>query len=253
VNVDCYVPLVSKDANAFYTRTYDWDITKTVDPSFHSGFAGDSFNSDYTVTVDQTVTESDFAVSGTITVSNPSPDDAMTVDVDDSVDGVAVVLSCNGTLTVLAGDTATCDYSADLPGKSDGTNIATVTINGIGFSASADYAFGDPTTTVGDPSINVSDSNGESWQASGDATWSYSREFTCSTDIGQYTDGTFSSTYDNTATITETGQSSDASVFPRTPMAVMTSGTLGVSPSRWIRPRRMRLLVIRCRGHGRLR
>ena len=50
-----------KTANAEYTATYTWAITKDYDGTY-DGFIGDpAFDHDYLVTVDQTVTESDFA------------------------------------------------------------------------------------------------------------------------------------------------------------------------------------------------
>jgi hypothetical protein len=105
------------------------------------------------------------------------------------------------------GASTVCTYSASLVSKTDGTNTAKITSNTAGVgdaSASANYAFGDPTTTVGFPTINVNDSvQGALGSASGDKTFEYSRTFTCDEDEGENP---------NTATIVETGQPANASV-----------------------------------------
>ena len=215
VTVNCYAPVPSKDAKTAYTREYTWKITKTVDPAEHSGYAGDSFTSGYTVAVDQTVHESEFAVSGTITVTNPHPTDAMTVSVADTVDSTTATLTCGGSLTVAAGGSNTCGYSADLTTKTDGTNTATVTLNGVGFVATADYAFGDPTKVIGDETVNVTDTQPDSsqpWQTSNDNSWYYKGDFECPTDEGLYTDGVYTTSVPNKAEIVETEQTDDANV-----------------------------------------
>lgn len=208
-----YELTASKTANTTYTRTYTWDISKTVDDDSHTGFTGDSFTSNYTVSVDQTVTDSDFAVSGEIVVNNPTP---FTVDfsVADSVGGTAATVDCDPNTvgdqssgTLAPGGSATCTYSASLGSKTNGTNTATITSsnnNVNGASASANYTFGAPTTTVGPATVNVTDTYaGNLGSASGDTTFLYSRAFTCDADAG---------TKPNTATIVETGDTASASV-----------------------------------------
>jgi hypothetical protein len=212
VTVNCYAPVPSKDASTSYTRQYDWTITKDYDGTFHM-FIGDPAESHgYKVTVDQTISEYDFAVDGTITLENPHPTEGLTVSLSDFVDGVEATLDCGGTLYVPADGSATCGYSAGLGSKTDGTNTATATFNGIDFVATADYTFGDPTTIVGEPDINVTDTNGESWTASDDASWTYDRDFACSSNPADYSDGYYKYDHTNTATIVETGQSDDAKV-----------------------------------------
>jgi hypothetical protein len=215
IRVDCYAPVVSKDAATAYTREFTWTITKDVDPTSHTGFAGDSFSSDYEVAVDQTVDEYDFAVSGTITVSNPNPSAAMTVSIVDSVGGTAATLDCSGSLMVPAAGSNTCGYSASLETKTDGTNTATVTFNMIPFEASAGYVFGDPTDIDGYETINVTDTQPDStapWSTSGDDAWFYAGEFDCPTDESLYTEGIYVYSVPNVAEITETGQQADANV-----------------------------------------
>jgi len=201
-----YELTATKTANATYTRTYTWTIDKSVSPDTWDLFTGDSGTSDYDVFVDQTAIDSDFVVSGDITVNNPTPF-SVSFSVSDSVGGTDATVNCL-TNTLDPGDSTSCSYSASLGGAVNGTNTATITSNTAnvgGATASADYTFGDPTTVVGYPTINVSDSvQGPLGPASGDTTFEYSRTFTCDGDEGLN---------NNTATIDETGQSDDASVM----------------------------------------
>lgn len=215
-----YEPLTAtKTAATSYTRTYTWTIDKSVDPATHTGFAGDSFTSDYDIVLDQTVVESDFAVSGTMTVTN-SNSIPVNFTISDSVDGTAAAVVCpvTGTNsgTVAANSSTTCTYSAALAGKADGTNTATITSNTTGVggtTASAGYVFGDPTSVVGYPTVNVIDSiKGAKGSVSGDFTFEYTDSFTCPTDASLYSNGFYSYQVDNVATIVETGQSDNASV-----------------------------------------
>jgi flagellar basal body rod protein FlgG len=221
ITVHCYAPVVSKDAETSFTRTYEWDITKDPDGEYWM-FAGDSTTQGYDIEVTKTgYTDSDWAVAGTITVQNPNPKAAMTVSLADVVSpDIAATLDCGGSLVVPAGGSATCDYGADLPDGSDRTNTATATLNGIDFSGSADVIFGDPTTEVNEE-INVSDDFGTADDDSDDkhfgpfsdsATESYDRTFECSSDPADYTNGYYTYNVTNVAEIDETGQNDDASV-----------------------------------------
>jgi hypothetical protein len=200
-----YELTASKTANATYTRTYTWTIDKSVDDDSHAGFTGDSFTSNYDVVVDQTVTDSNFAVSGNITVNNPTPF-TVSFSVSDSVGGTNATVNCP-TNSLSPGDSTVCTYSASLASKTDGTNTATITSNNSdvnGTTASANYTFGDPTTTVGPATITVTDTLGGSLgSASGDDTFEYPVTFTCDDDEGANP---------NTATIVETGDTASASV-----------------------------------------
>ena len=202
---------VTKDASTSYTRTFNWTIDKSVTPDTWDLFTGETGTSDWTVSVDQTdYTDSDWAVSGNITVHNPAPIDA-------TINGVGDVLATDGAATVdcgvtfpyvlAAGADLDCSYSLDPTAANDQLNTATATLANTpsgttDFTGTADVTFGDPTTLVND-TINVTDDNGLSETATGDDSWTYSEDFTCNGDEGQH---------DNTATITETGQEADASV-----------------------------------------
>ncbi len=81
----CYAPVVTKDATASYDETHIWSIVKTVNPTSQSGIVGDVLPWTWTVVVSETPTDDNFAVSGTIFVKNPSPDEPMTVNVADTL------------------------------------------------------------------------------------------------------------------------------------------------------------------------
>ena len=224
-----YELTATKTADASYTRTYTWTIDKSVDDDSHSGYAGDKFTSNYDVVVDQTVTDSDWAVSGNIVVTNPTPF-TVSFSVSDSVGGTTAVVSCP-TYSLAPGASTTCTYSAALSGAIDGTNTATITSNtaGVGGATATDgYDFDAPTTVVGYPTINVKDYfdgdlTGEALgSASGDYTFEFPRNFVCPTDESKYEGGLYTKDFPNTATITETGQSDNEEV---TLDCVMLTGT----------------------------
>ena len=224
-----YELTAEKTANAEYTRTYTWEITKTVTPESHTGWFGDEFTSSYDVEVDRTDTDSDFKVTGVISISNPTPwvvGFTVSDTVSDTVNSTLAQVTCpDDDYTLDPGETKVCSYVADLgdefPDLASGTNIATVTSEDTGVDgaeATADYTFGEPTTIVGYPTINVKDYfDGDIvgdplGAASGYFTFEFDHDFACPTDTLEYTDGVFTDSFPNTAEIDETGQSDDANV-----------------------------------------
>ncbi|MDM7924291.1 MAG: hypothetical protein QUS14_18555, partial [Pyrinomonadaceae bacterium] len=200
--------LVSKSAATTYTRTHLWDINKAATPAVWNMFTGDNGTTMYDVSVQKTgFNDSNWAVTGTITILNPSKVAATIESVTDVVsDAGAANVDCGVTFpyTLAAENSLSCSYQANLPDAASRTNTATVVTSGPvpGGSGNAAVAFGDPTNVVND-SINVTDTNGGSWNFSDTTVVSYTRTFACSTDDG---------THNNTAMITETGQSASASV-----------------------------------------
>jgi hypothetical protein len=205
---------VAKTAETTFTRTWHWDITKGVSPAAWALFTGDTGTSRYTVMVDRTgFTDSDWAVSGTITVANNTPYDATITGVSDAVSDllgpVAAAVDCGVTFpyALASGDELVCSYATPLSDGTDRVNTATVTTDPAGIvggnTATADVTFGDPTTEV-DAQVHVVDSNGQAWgPVADDALWMYEVTFGCDGDEG---------IHGNIATIVETGQSDDASV-----------------------------------------
>ncbi|MFO7591040.1 MAG: hypothetical protein R6X23_09090 [Acidimicrobiia bacterium] len=88
----CYVPSIEKTAAGTYDERHEWSVEKTVDPTSQAAFIGDTVYFDWTITVFEDVFEENFDVSGTITVSNPNPEDALVVPLTDFVDGVAATI-----------------------------------------------------------------------------------------------------------------------------------------------------------------
>jgi hypothetical protein len=205
---------VQKTAGTSLTRTYTWDIDKSVDVSSHDLFAGASASSQYTVDVTKTATDSNWAVSGTITITNPDP--TLSATVASVTDTMAPVIGCPASTVIAPLSTLTCTYSASLPDGSDRTNTATVTTTGLvgGGSATAPVSFASATVNeVGPATVAVTDSlQGPLGSFSASGSTSYPRTFSCPTEKTAYTNGVYSYSVPNTATIDETGQSDSASV-----------------------------------------
>lgn len=199
---------VTKTADTTFTRTFGWTIDKTVVPALWQLFTGDSGTSEYTVAVTKDGgTDSDWAVSGDILIENNTPFAATITGVNDQISpSIVVPVDCGVDIPyeLPPGGALTCTYSADLRDGSSRTNTATVTTEGIvgGGEDTADVIFGAPTTVVND-SINVDDTNGSSWEFTDSGSVTYEKTFHCDADAG---------THENTATISETNASKDASV-----------------------------------------
>jgi len=158
---------VSKTATTSFKRDYDWKVSKTNDTTGTVNVApGEPYKVNYEVTAGTNgYVDSDFAVSGNITVKNPHPTaTANSVQVTDELfDGTDVKIA-DGTVTcpkttLAPGETMTCSYTASLTSATNGTNKATTTTTtaGIGLgSGTAAFTFGAPTTVV-DDCVQVSD------------------------------------------------------------------------------------------------
>ncbi len=152
-----YKPLVTKTANTSFTRTYDWALTKSADKSDLVLAEGETSTVNYTISATRNEgVDSDWAVSGDIVVTNPWNKPA-TIAVSDALPGA--VVTCPTTSLPALGS-VTCTYSAAVGSGAAGTNTATVVANYTGtdrsVSASAPYAFTNPTTTV-DASATLTD------------------------------------------------------------------------------------------------
>lgn len=200
---------VTKTATTSFTRTYNWDIRKTVTPDTLTLFRGDSGTVTYNVAVTQTgFTDSAWAVSGSIAVYNPTTSSVSVTGVSDSISGgITPTANCGVSFpyTLASKGTLNCTYSASLPDGTNRTNTASATSGtpdvGNG-SGNAPVTFGAPTTEV-NKTVTVDDTNGQSWTFSASGAQTYSKTFSCDADAGRK---------NNTATIRETGQLSSASV-----------------------------------------
>ena len=230
---------IAKDAETSLTRTWNWTITKVVDPDAWVLFDGETGTSEYTISVDKTgFTDSAWAVSGTITITNPADIAATINSVADVITALgltdvnATVSDCDGDSTapysVPANDSIDCDYSATLGSGATRTNTATATQQNYDYSsgspvasgttqyqATASVEFGSATVTSVNATINVSDDDlnftGEPMAFSDDGSVSFTKDFDCSS-LTIADGGSASYSFDNTARINETNQTADATV-----------------------------------------
>jgi hypothetical protein len=153
---------VSKDADTTFDRVWTWDIEKTGDQTNLTLAVGQQFLVNYDVKVSAVSEDSNWAVSGEITIYNPNPTAVATIEsVTDVVSpDIAATVDCGVTFPygLAGGETLTCDYSAELPNGESRTNTATVTTSGkvAGGSGTAAVTFGDPTNET-DECIDVTD------------------------------------------------------------------------------------------------
>ncbi len=226
VTVNCYALNVSKTANTTYTRTFAWDIKKSVTPTSLDLFRGTNGSTTYTVSwTKDSGTDSDWAVNGKITIQNPAPISARINYLNDVVStGIKAVVDCGAGVAfpydLAASATLTCTYTAGLPNADPRTNTATATIQNYAYSSSlqknasgttdfsgtANVTFGDPTKLVNDQ-VTINDTvQGQLATPNASGSTSYQRTFACDKDGGG------GGTYPNTASIKETGASASASV-----------------------------------------
>ncbi len=126
---------VNKTANTTFARDWDWTIDKSCDQTDLTLSLGQTFNVNCSVTLDADSTDSDWAVSGVITIHNPDPTNAATVtSVTDQISGIgAISVDCGTTLplTIDPGDDQLCTYTSALPDATSRTNTATVATTGL--------------------------------------------------------------------------------------------------------------------------
>lgn len=155
---------VSKTADPTFTRTYSWTIDKEGNQTELKLAVGESYTVNYTVKVDATYTDSDWAVSGEIKIYNPDPNyPAIITGISDVISGnIVPTVNCGVTFpySLAKGGTLTCTYSTSLSDGTSRTNTATVSVDSSskvgGGSAKKDFAFTTPTSEV-DECITVSD------------------------------------------------------------------------------------------------
>lgn len=204
------VPYATKTATTSYTRTYQWDITKSVSPSIWNLFTGESGTSRYTVAVTRTgYVDSNITVSGSIQIFNPTGDPITITSVTDVPQGGSATVTCPSAypFQIAKNSSVTCTYTGTVPTTAGGVNSATIAFTGAAgnesVQATAPFTFGAPATVV-NGTVNVTDTvAGSLGSFSNSGSVSYTDTFTCDGDEG---------THVNTATIAETGQSSSASV-----------------------------------------
>jgi uncharacterized repeat protein (TIGR01451 family) len=109
--------VVTKTAAPSFTRTYDWDLTKSAGPA--SSVVGDEATRDVPVTYTITATkgagtDSAWRVGGLITVENPNPFPVDGVRVSDDLPGARCAVAGEGALSVPAAGSASIAYDCVL-------------------------------------------------------------------------------------------------------------------------------------------
>lgn len=161
LTVNCYGLTVAKTANTSLTRTYNWSIQKSsTDPHSLTLNPAETYVYPYSVTVNMTgSTDSAWAVSGSITVTNPAPIAATGVSVADLMSSSgAIAVSCPST-SIAANGSMTCTYSTSVASGASQTNTATATLAGQNYSGSAPVNFSTATVNQVDECITVTDTN----------------------------------------------------------------------------------------------
>lgn len=193
---------IAKTAMASYDREHSWELTKTVEPSSHSGGPGESFSSDWTVTATKTTVEDDFQVVGVISVTNPNGFDVAFSLADLLDDGTVATITCpvsgDNTGTAPANGSVDCAYTASPSDASATENTATVTSDVGGDSTTEGFTWsvnviGDDEVTLSDPRVDYSE------LISGTTVEIFPEIFECPTDVTLYVDGVYEYTEVNTA------------------------------------------------------
>lgn len=199
----CGVLTVTKTANPSLTRTFKWDISKSVDKTEIDTSGSATFNYTVSVTHD-TGTDSKWQLTGSIRLGNATIGDVTGVVVTDTVDngGSCTVDTTGFNGTVPANNHVdlpyTCTY-ANAPSPAASTNHVTVSSDEGPFVGQQDFDFGAAAVTLVDDSVTVTDTFGGnlgtvSSTDPSPTTFPYSHTFT--DPAGTCT------THDNTATFT---------------------------------------------------
>ncbi|HQH74041.1 MAG TPA: hypothetical protein PK360_18345, partial [bacterium] len=174
---------VSKTADPSFDRSYKWKITKTADPTDLTLTCGESQDINYTVAVglDESVNggkgylDSNWQVSGEITITNDSACDVLITGIVDVISpDIPATVTCASALpfTLKAGDSITCTYSAALPDGSARTNTVTVEVDGSAcldsMTETVGFEFDDEAMNEIDECVVVDDTNGEFGDKYGD-------------------------------------------------------------------------------------
>jgi hypothetical protein len=226
--------ITSYTATGHWTQTFPWTIEKSASPDTLTLDNGQSGSSTWTISVTKLSGVDDIWVGGQICVLNGGTGSTegllITDDVyyqDSAVPGGFVFLTSGGvdlgTDTSIAAGATTCyDYevhwstplvSQSPTGHIEYKNTVNVSISNApapgGTTGPKTYSTSNSswsipvTPTLINNEIDVTDTNGHSYHFSDSGSESYDQTFTCPQDSGTHT---------NTATITQTGQSDDATV-----------------------------------------
>jgi hypothetical protein len=149
-----YELVVTKSADTSMDREWDWEIDKVGDEDHLTLAAGQHYTMTYTLTATTFYTDSNWSVSGQITITNPAPYAATITSVIDELENYTetVDVSCpfSGDYLLAAGETVVCSYGpVVLEDGTERTNTATVTTTGpVGGSSGTANVIFDETACV---------------------------------------------------------------------------------------------------------
>ena len=169
VEIDRYDITVSKTANTYWERVFEWSIEKLVEAAQLEPFINDNIEVRYNITVVKTVDTDTFNVSGTITIVNNNPDKSAEVYVIDKIyNDTSVVASQDlGNHTIAPLDTLELTYEITFEATPDEeyTNKAHVELTNyhwnytgeaIGPIGTTEFT-GNTTFTYTEPSVKIND------------------------------------------------------------------------------------------------
>ena len=157
---------VTKDAAPTLTRTFFWDVDKVADPTTVTLDPDQVYNHPYSVAVtldgENPSDDSEWAVTGNITVHNPTSGTLNVASVTDGIaGGITGDVVCPGGLPqdLASGADLVCTYSADLPDGTTRLNTATATLTGVtgSFTGTESINFASAVVTNEDNCLTVKD------------------------------------------------------------------------------------------------
>ncbi|MFN0214414.1 MAG: T9SS type A sorting domain-containing protein [Saprospiraceae bacterium] len=224
---------VSKTAQATFTRTYSWSLDKICEgPPTLILTPGQVYDYPFSWTSSFSFTDSDWKVSGNITIANNTPHAATITNVSDILSGgESATLNCGIPLPInlASGATLNCSYTASLNAPYNGINTVTVQTSTAlveGGKGTAAFAFGSPTTKV-DACITVTDDCTGSYEVCEDNP--YGKVYSCPitySECGQYT-------YTNTVSFTTNNTQSTGSDACSVQVSVPCNGGCTLTIGYW--------------------
>lgn len=152
---------VAKTVNPSYTRNWEWKIEKSADKSLLN-LSSDAIETvKYKIIPTPVANDSNFMVSGEITITNPNINAAFIETVQDIMDGVEIKVDCPVSIPYILAPKATlvCTYSSSsLPIHTKNTAIVKTSGQIPGGEVSVEVIWGEPTDVI-DECISISDSH----------------------------------------------------------------------------------------------
>ncbi|MFB6317409.1 hypothetical protein [Saccharicrinis sp. FJH54] len=215
------MPDIKVATNTSFERTNHWSISKSVSEDTLNLITGDTEDVSYTVSVTKDSATLGYLVEGLITVVNPLKVNNLTGTLTATIDDVNAEITgvaYNNTFIINPDQTRVFPFTLRLNKEPESTILSVRLISG-GITYGKETAISLPQSMLMvseiNDIINVTDTyDNKSWyNISEDSEWTYTR--TISEDLkgdAQITEGVLNFDVDNTAMISETGQTAEAVV-----------------------------------------